>query len=77
MPEVIAKYDQRIIDRAIELYNKEVEGHRVYRVEAIPAMLKEEFPGKVKNLSRATIYLWLNRYDRINYRIRREEKTNA
>lgn len=67
------RYSQKIIDRAVELYNKEVGGKQVYKVEAIPEILKEEFPGKVVKLTRATIYLWLKKYDRINYRIRREK----
>lgn len=74
MNDFVAKYDQRIIDRAIQLYNTEIDGRRVYRVDVIPTLLKEEFPGKVNKLSRATIYLWLNRYDRIKYRMRRGDK---
>lgn len=72
----VVRYDMRIVNKAIELYNKRTsEGKRVYRVEAIPDILREEFPTdkKVKTLCRSSIYQWLNKFDTPN-RARRESQ---
>jgi len=73
MANALTKYDQKVINRAIELYNTEVNGKRIYRVDSIPDIIRSEFPGRADKLTRATIYFWLKRYDLINYRIRKGE----
>jgi len=75
----LTNYNKEIIDRCLQLYNYEVDGRRVYRVDAIPAIIRQEFSAEpnIEKLSRGTIYFWLHRYDAINYRIRREKKENA
>ncbi len=77
MTETKSKYRPEIIKRAIQLYNYEINGQRVYRVDAIPDILKREFgESAVRKLKRGTIYFWLLRYDSVNYRIRREQKND-
>ncbi len=56
------KYPFKVIDRAIKLYQFRIKGRRVYSTAMIPDILRSEFPGKIGNLSRQTIYFWLDRY---------------
>ncbi len=67
-------YETKIVDRAIALYNERLGGRRIYKLDVIISILQGEFPGRCDKLTRATIYLWLKRFDSVNYQNRRGNK---
>lgn len=58
-----SKKGKKVIQRALSLYNKRINGRRLYTVAVVREILRDEFGVSV---NRSTIYHWLKIYNKLN-----------